>query len=271
LAKYFEKNLFRADNLRVHDRQSDFNLETYRLVRSSGLGGRSVVYPRTVREALADGPRGPGGQFAWRNGQIWQQLTSRFYRWNSNVDNPWGHCRQSVRYMFLTKRLVTGRGSIYTPCPRWKSLSWHFERFIFHCRALPLLSFSRCLVVASLVRLRASSALHQGFDLCGTRESSSKWLICYSWKLSLPRRLGGGRVHWSSQEDCAWLRISYCERSCAHLTGAVKSNSSGIEVWSGSWDLTGSRSSGALIEERLNIESTSMWIKGDRQIIDTTG
>jgi hypothetical protein len=39
--------------------------------------------------------------------------------------------------------------------------------------------------------LRASSALHQGFDLCGTRESSSKWLICYSWKLPLPRRLGG--------------------------------------------------------------------------------
>jgi hypothetical protein len=38
-------------------------------------------------------------------------------------------------------------------------------------------------VVAFFVRLRASSALHQGFDLCGTMESSSKWLICYSWKL----------------------------------------------------------------------------------------
>ena len=25
-----------------------------------------------------------------------------------------------------------------------------------------------------------------------------------------------------------------CDRSCAHLTGVVKSNSSGIEVWSGS-------------------------------------
>jgi hypothetical protein len=36
------------------------------------------------------------------------------------------------------------------------------------------LSHSHCLVVASLVRLRASSALHQGFDLCGIRESSSK-------------------------------------------------------------------------------------------------
>jgi hypothetical protein len=67
-----------------------------------------------------------------------------------------------------------------------------------------------------------------------------------------------------------WLRISCCERSCAHLTGAVKSNSSETEVWSGSLVLAGSRSSGALIEERLNIESTSMWIRGDRQVIDTT-
>jgi hypothetical protein len=118
-------------------------------------------------------------------------------------------------------------------------------------------------VVAFFVRLRASSALHQGFDLCGTRESSSKWLICYSWKLPLRRRLGGGRIRRSSQEDCAWLQISCCERYCAHLTGAVKSNSSGIKVWSGSLVLTGSRSSGALIEEQLNIESTSTWIRGD--------
>jgi hypothetical protein len=73
------------------------------------------------------------------------------------------------------------------------------------------------------------------------------------------------------KEDCARLRISCCERYCAHLTGSVKSNSSGIEVWSGSLVLTGSRSSGVLIKERLNIESTSTWIKGDRQVIDTTG
>jgi hypothetical protein len=162
-------------------------------------------------------------------------------------------------------------GSINTPCPGWESLSWHFERFILPCRALPILSHSLGLEVAFFVRLRSSSALHQGFDLCGTRESSSKWLICYSWKLLLPRRLGGGRIRWSSQEDCAWLRISCCERSCAHLTGAVNSNSSEIEVWSGSLVLSGSRSSGALVEERLNIESTSMWIRGDRQVIDTTG
>jgi hypothetical protein len=50
-----------------------------------------------------------------------------------------------------------------------------------------------------------------------------------------------------------WLRISCCERCCAHLTEAVKSNSSGIEEWSDSMVLTGSRSSGVLIEERLNL------------------
>jgi hypothetical protein len=41
-------------------------------------------------------------------------------------------------------------------------------------------------------------------------------------------------------------------------------------VWSGSLVLTGSRSSSTLIEEGLNIESTSTWIRGDRQVIDTT-
>jgi hypothetical protein len=41
------------------------------------------------------------------------------------------------------------------------------------------------------------------------------------------------------EESVEVLRISCCERCCAHLTGAVKSNSSGIEVWSGSLVLTG--------------------------------
>jgi hypothetical protein len=57
----------------------------------------------------------------------------------------------------------------------------------------------------------------------------------------------------------------------AHLARVVKSNSSGIKVWSGSLVLTGLRSSSVLIEERLNIESTSTWIRGDWQVIDTTG
>jgi hypothetical protein len=117
--------------------------------------------------------------------------------------------------------------------------------------SLSSLSHLLCSVVASLMRQRVSSALHQDFDLC-------------SWKLPLPRPLGGGRIRRSLLEDYSWLQISCCERSCAHLTGAVKSNSSGIEVWSGSLVLTGSRSSDALIVEQLNIESTSTWIRGDR-------
>jgi hypothetical protein len=64
--------------------------------------------------------------------------------------------------------------------------------------------------------------------------------------------------------------VLICERFGARLTGAVKSNSSGFEVWRGSLVLTGSRSSGGLIEERLNIESTSTWIRGDRQVTETT-
>jgi hypothetical protein len=39
--------------------------------------------------------------------------------------------------------------------------------------SLSSLSHLLGLVVVFFVRLRASSALHQGFDLCGTRESSS--------------------------------------------------------------------------------------------------
>jgi hypothetical protein len=60
LAKFFEKNLFRVDSPRLHGGQSEINLETYRMVRSSGgSGGRSVTFPRTVCAALADSSRGP--------------------------------------------------------------------------------------------------------------------------------------------------------------------------------------------------------------------
>jgi len=38
---------------------------------------------------------------------------------------------------------------------------------------------------------------------------------------------------------------------CAHLAGVVKSNTSGIEVWSGSLIQAGSISREVLIEERL--------------------
>ena len=95
-------------------------------------------------------------------------------------------------------------------------------------------------------------------------------LTCYSWCLPTPRRLGGGDPVIFSSGACEKARCG-CERLCARLTGAVKSNFSGFKVWRGSLVLTGSRSSGGLIEERLNIESTSTWIRGDRQVTETTG
>ena len=84
--------------------------------------------------------------------------------------------------------------------------------------------------------------MHQEFELCGTRESSSKrcWLVtlggCHlldGLKIVDPLSTSKKIVK-VPLEDC-------CERSCAHLTGAVKSNSSGIEVWSGSLVLIGSK------------------------------
>jgi hypothetical protein len=111
-------------------------------------------------------------------------------------------CKQSVRASQTVRKVrvfhimaSNGKGEYKYSMPGWESLSWHFERFILPCRTLPLLSLSLTWLSGCIfVRMRASSALHQGFDLCGTRELSSKWLICYSWKLLLPRRLGGGRI-----------------------------------------------------------------------------
>jgi hypothetical protein len=71
LTKFFEKNPFLADNLRVFGGQSEINLESNRKVRnSSGPGGQSATYRQTVRGALADYPRGPDGQSARPNGQL---------------------------------------------------------------------------------------------------------------------------------------------------------------------------------------------------------
>jgi hypothetical protein len=59
--------------------------------------------------------------------------------------------------------------------------------------------------------------------------------------------------------------------SCAHLVGVVKSNSSGIKVWRGSLVQAGSRSRVVLDRGVVeSFESTSTWIRGDRQVIDTT-
>jgi hypothetical protein len=60
--------------------------------------------------------------------------------------------------------------------------------------------------------------------------------------------------------------------SCAHLAGVVKSNSSGIEVWRGSLIQAGSRSKVVFDRGAVeSFESTSTWIRGDRQFIDTIG
>jgi hypothetical protein len=60
--------------------------------------------------------------------------------------------------------------------------------------------------------------------------------------------------------------------SYAHLAGVVKSNSSGIEVWRGSLIQGGSRSRVVLNREAVeSFESTSTWIRGDRQVINTIG
>jgi hypothetical protein len=158
---------------------------------------------RTVRGLPADGPRGPCRRPAgsWPTVYLAQQapltavdFTFLLLELKRGQSARASQTVREVRVFHITAS--NGRGSINTPCPGWERLSWHFERFILPCRALPLISLSVSLglVVASFVRLRASSALHQGFDLCGTRESLSKWLICYSWKLPLPRRLGGGRI-----------------------------------------------------------------------------
>jgi hypothetical protein len=78
LAKFFEKNLFWVDSLRVLRGQYEINLESYKMVRSSGgPGGRSATYPRTVREAPEDSPRGPSGRStgSWWTGHPAQRAT----------------------------------------------------------------------------------------------------------------------------------------------------------------------------------------------------
>jgi hypothetical protein len=74
------------------------------------------------------------------------------------------------------------------------------------------------------------------FELCGTRESSSK---CH-------RLVTLGAVE--------PLSPGYsCERSRAHLAGAVKGNSIGIEVWRGSLIQVSSYIKCDLIEEWLEL------------------
>jgi hypothetical protein len=95
-------------------------------------------------------------------------------------------------------------------------------------------------MVASLRDLEHPSALHQKFELCSTMESSSKrhWVVT----LGGCRLLDGLEIVIPSSTSKKIVKVPLedcCERSCAHLIGAMKSNSSGIEVWRGSLVLAG--------------------------------
>ena len=94
--------------------------------------------------------------------------------------------------------------------------------------------------------------MHQEFELCGTRESSSKrhWLVT----LGGCRLLDGLEIVVPLSTSKKIVKVPLedcCEGCCAHLTGAVKSNSSGIEVWSGSLVLTVSKIKRCLDREEV--------------------
>jgi hypothetical protein len=78
---------------------------------------------------------------------------------------------------------------------------------------------------------------HSGRDGVAPQASG---LICYSWRLSPPRRLGD---HDSIEhfKKIVKFPLKIVVRSVVFTSrGAVKSNSSGIEVWTGSLVLVGS-------------------------------
>jgi hypothetical protein len=90
---------------------------------------------RTDRGVLADSPPGPTTTPDSRWLRVFTiGIQTRTVR-EGITDSPRGT-------HFFPKRLVTGRGSINTSSPGLERLSWHFERSILPCRALPLLSFS---------------------------------------------------------------------------------------------------------------------------------
>ena len=95
--------------------------------------------------------------------------------------------------------------------------------------------------------------MHQEFELCVTRETSNKCHRLVSFGSC--RSLDGLEelISWSTSKKIVVEPLIGCERSCAHLTGVVKRNSCGIEVWSGPLIKAGSRSRDFLIEERLTL------------------
>ena len=59
------------------------------------------------------------------------------------------------------------------------------------------------------------------------------------------------RISWSTSKEIVEEPRFDCERFCAHLTGVVKSNSSGMEVWNGSINSSWLKIKRFLIEEWL--------------------
>jgi hypothetical protein len=104
---------------------------------------------RTVRVLLADSPQGPGewSTVSWRTVRLAQQLVLpavdfaflplEFKRGQS------ARASQTVcEVRVLPITASNGEGSINTPSPGLESPSWHFERSILPCRALPPISLT---------------------------------------------------------------------------------------------------------------------------------
>jgi hypothetical protein len=90
------------------------------------------------------------------------------------------------------------------------------------------------------VRLRAFSACIKVLIIATLGKQQVSGLVCYPWRFSPPRQLGA-RDSIEHVKKVVKLPWKICVSFCAHLVGVVKINSSGIEVWSGSLVLTGSR------------------------------
>jgi len=140
---------------------------------------------------------------------------------------------------------------IYPLAGHLVSLLATLKAFLTHLSWSSPLSHTLFLGMAFLWVWELPSAMHQEFELCVTRETSNKCHRLVSFGSC--RSLDGLEelISWSPPRILLRSPEIDCERSCAHLTGVVKINSSGIEVWRGSLIQVGLRSRGFLIEEWL--------------------
>jgi hypothetical protein len=130
-------------------------------------------------------------------------------------------------------------------------------------------SHTRCLRSHSSEWLRSSSAFAFFVNFWGTRwytgQASS---TCYSWRLLPPRRLECC-LRWALREDYGGTAVLIVRCLCPPRR-SDKDNANGIEVLSeflSTWHKD-QAVLGRGASESLN--STSTWIRGDRQITDTT-